>query len=205
MLTAGILMDDGIVRPTPAVTRALRETRAALEKQGHVVVEWTLPDPDEVYEMLMGFFFADGGRAMLGATRCGPVQEPLPAGMKEYQDAYEATKDQLPTVSGSWKLQQQRREYLLRFWASWTGTKEVSTTGRAIDGLISPVTPFPTCPRYKFTHALYTAVWNMANLTSCAFPAGEVQANDTIPTGVGLRPGEEAIVWENCTSIGNVD
>lgn len=39
--TSGLIMDNGIVKPTPPVTRALLETKAALEKAGHKVIEWS--------------------------------------------------------------------------------------------------------------------------------------------------------------------
>ena len=35
----GILLDDGIVKPLPPVTRALAQIRAALEAAGHNVIE----------------------------------------------------------------------------------------------------------------------------------------------------------------------
>lgn len=44
----GIIMDDGIVAPTPPVLRALRETKAALEKAGHEVIEWKAYVPEAV-------------------------------------------------------------------------------------------------------------------------------------------------------------
>lgn len=39
--TSGLIMDNGIVKPTPPVIRALLETKAALEKAGHKVIEWS--------------------------------------------------------------------------------------------------------------------------------------------------------------------
>lgn len=36
----GIWLDDGIVEPLPPVTRALLETKAALEAEGHKVIEF---------------------------------------------------------------------------------------------------------------------------------------------------------------------
>jgi Asp-tRNA(Asn)/Glu-tRNA(Gln) amidotransferase A subunit family amidase len=40
-LCFGILMDDGVVKPLPPVTRALRDTRKKLEAAGHTVIEYT--------------------------------------------------------------------------------------------------------------------------------------------------------------------
>jgi amidase len=39
-LKIAVMMNDGIVMPTPPVTRALNETSEKLRKAGHEVVEW---------------------------------------------------------------------------------------------------------------------------------------------------------------------
>lgn len=39
-LCFGILVDDGIVKPLPPVTRALERTRRAIEAAGHTVIEY---------------------------------------------------------------------------------------------------------------------------------------------------------------------
>lgn len=37
---SGLLLDDGVVKPLPPVTRALIQTKAALEAMGHAVIEF---------------------------------------------------------------------------------------------------------------------------------------------------------------------
>lgn len=39
-LKLGVLWDDGMVRPTPPVRRALRETVEKLRREGHEIVDW---------------------------------------------------------------------------------------------------------------------------------------------------------------------
>jgi amidase len=41
-LCLGLLLDDGIVKPLPPVTRALHQVKAALEAAGHMVVEFRM-------------------------------------------------------------------------------------------------------------------------------------------------------------------
>lgn len=41
-LCFGLLLDDGIVKPLPPVTRALHQVKAALEGAGHTVVEFRM-------------------------------------------------------------------------------------------------------------------------------------------------------------------
>lgn len=40
LIALGILVDDGIVKPLPPITRALQQTREALEAAGHVIIEF---------------------------------------------------------------------------------------------------------------------------------------------------------------------
>jgi amidase len=40
-LCFGILVDDGIVKPLPPVTKALDKTKRAIEAAGHTVIEYT--------------------------------------------------------------------------------------------------------------------------------------------------------------------
>jgi amidase len=40
IICKGLLVDDGCVRPLPPVTRALLETKAALEAAGHTVINF---------------------------------------------------------------------------------------------------------------------------------------------------------------------
>lgn len=41
-LCFGLLLDDGIVKPLPPVTRALHQAKAALEAAGHMLVEFRM-------------------------------------------------------------------------------------------------------------------------------------------------------------------
>lgn len=52
-LRIGIMWDDGIVRPTPPVRRALRETAEKLRAAGHEVVDWEPVDHDKLTDILV--------------------------------------------------------------------------------------------------------------------------------------------------------
>ena len=45
-LKLGVMWDDGMVRPTPPVRRALRETVEKLKHAGHEIVDWEPIDHD---------------------------------------------------------------------------------------------------------------------------------------------------------------
>lgn len=192
----GLILDDGIVKPTPAVTRVLLETKAALEAAGHTVIEWTPYDAKGGNDILFRFLLGDGGATMREQVRTAEVPEPWPRNMELFEHFYNMFKDKPPTVADLWKLQTARQVYLRKMLQGWYATKDVSGTGRPMDGVISPVTAFPSCPRYTFKHAGYTALWNMADMTSCAFPAGFANKNDTKTGDEELRNDDEKDVWD---------
>jgi amidase len=189
-------MDDGVVRPTPAVKRALLETKAALEAAGHTVIEWTPYKPEVGGALLMRFLMGDGGFKLASQVVGGEIPEPWPEALQAFDQLTAMYKDKPPTVGGLWDLQTERHAYLRKLLASWYDTKEVTGTGRPVDGVISAVTPFPSPPRYSFKHVGYTALWNLADQTSCAFPAGFATKNDVKEGEITYRNDDEKDIWE---------
>ncbi|KAI0777764.1 amidase signature enzyme [Trametes elegans] len=70
-LRFGLIEDDGVVPPTPAVSRALREVASALRRQGHEVVSFTPPSPLDGLKIGYQLMFSDGGASILEARRSG--------------------------------------------------------------------------------------------------------------------------------------
>jgi len=148
----------------------------------------------------MGLLGGDGGFKLVEQLT-GPtpeLTEPWPVGMKVFETIHEKIKSQPPTVGSLWETQSKRQAYLAKLLDAWMATSEITGTGRPIDGLISPVIPVPTAPRYKQEHVLYTALWNVADFTSIAFPAGVTKATDTKTGNEELRNDVERKVWDNC-------
>lgn len=52
-LKLAVLWDDGMVRPTPPVRRALRETVEKLRRAGHEVVDWEATGHEEGNDILV--------------------------------------------------------------------------------------------------------------------------------------------------------
>jgi amidase len=196
-----MIVDDGIVRPTPAVARVLAETRASLEAQGHKVVEWTPPDIRAGVALHKRFLLADGGVRIGSALKNGPKPEPWPLQLRTFEKVYKRLKagNAPPTVSGLWEMQAEKQRYLRRMLDAWAATREVSDTGRPFDGVISPVCAFPSTPRYTFRHAGYAGIWNLADCTSVAFPAGKAKKTDVADdVRTVLRNDDEKGVWAKC-------
>ncbi len=75
-VSPGIIMDNGLVKPTPPVTRALQLTRSALKAAGHEVIDWTPYTPGQSMAILGSFFTSDGGYSL--ASRINESGEDWP-------------------------------------------------------------------------------------------------------------------------------
>ncbi|KZT10329.1 amidase signature enzyme [Laetiporus sulphureus 93-53] len=67
----GVIWSDGIVPPSPACTRALAETVAALRRAGHEVVDFKPPSILEGLKIGYQLMFADGGASLRSLRRWG--------------------------------------------------------------------------------------------------------------------------------------
>jgi fatty acid amide hydrolase len=59
-LRVGFYIDNGVVRPSPSIRRAVSSAAHALEKHGIVVEEWQPPNMDLMWSVYIGFLLADG-------------------------------------------------------------------------------------------------------------------------------------------------
>ncbi|KAI0711176.1 amidase signature enzyme [Cerioporus squamosus] len=94
-LKFGLIMDDGVVPPTPANTRALLEVASALAKQGHEVVPFYPPSPLEGLKIGYQLMFSEGAASVMGPLRAGEHISPalrtvrnilrLPLWLKKFQ------------------------------------------------------------------------------------------------------------------------
>lgn len=79
-MRAGLYVDDGVLRASRAIGRAVERAAEALRSQGATVVHFEPPDASGVLGAYLGALSADGGRALLDALEGGevdPVLEPL--------------------------------------------------------------------------------------------------------------------------------
>ncbi|KAI8986893.1 amidase signature enzyme [Trametes punicea] len=75
-LRFGLIADDGVVPPTPAVARALHEVVTALRDQGHEVVPFSPPSPLEGLKIGYQLMFSDGAVSVLEPRRSGEFVNP---------------------------------------------------------------------------------------------------------------------------------
>jgi amidase len=190
-LSFGLIVDNGICRPTPPVVRALAETKAALEAAGHNVVEWSPYDAPASKSLLERFFVGDGGAKIASTISAG--SEPWPIGLEEYERASTASKGNPPSVADLWALQAERSAYNKAALDHWMASAEVSGTGRPFDGVISPVTAYSACPHHSFEHVTYTSLWNITDQAAAVFPVTRVTADDAHPADFADREHRDDI------------
>lgn len=152
-----VLWDNGMVRPTPPVKRALRETVESLRGKGYDIVDWPATDHEEAVELLGKFFLADGGKSVENILK--PVDEPWRAEMKGYEDATEMGVHEL------WQLQAQRTALCKRYLDRWEAVG-------GLDAILGPTTPYATTKNGEFRHVGYTGVFNILDYSSTSFPSG---------------------------------
>ncbi|KAL4869405.1 hypothetical protein BDV12DRAFT_185280 [Aspergillus spectabilis] len=189
-LCFGFLLDDGIVKPLPPVTRALLRAKAALEAAGHTVIEFHIDDP--LYTDDLKFALYRSAAAQAVTKTLASTQEPWPRGMELLDEIARHTP---ATVSDLWDAQVKRTAYAKRMLQAWTATRTRTGTGREMDALLMPCSPWPACERYGFTYDNYTSLWNVLDYCATTVPVTHVSPNDIRPD-YKSRNDSEANIWD---------
>ncbi|KAL4767758.1 amidase signature domain-containing protein [Aspergillus nidulans var. acristatus] len=155
-LKIGVLHHDGLVTPTPPVTRALNETVQKLKDAGHEIVTWAPTEHKDLLTMLAKFFVADGGKSVRKLLE--PTGEPFRPEMKAYEDAAELG------VHEMWQLHLKRNTLCKSYLDRWNES--------GIDAVLCPATPYSTVEHGKFAYVGYTGVFNVLDYPGVSFPCG---------------------------------
>ncbi|CAF0964692.1 unnamed protein product [Rotaria sordida] len=165
-LCFGVIQFDQEVHLSPPVQRAINMAINALEKAGHQVIEWDTTDHPQAIEMLIKFFQADGGKDVQKAVDLSG--EPLISG------AFIGSPETEISVYENWQLNIARTNYAIKYLERWNQTKEITSTGRPIDGIISPIFALPAYPHDYRTSGGYTGIANLLQLSSVILPVTRV-------------------------------
>ncbi|CAF4950359.1 unnamed protein product [Rotaria socialis] len=114
-------------------------------------------------------YFADGGKGIKTALNNSgePLQPGVFTGSKEYElSAYE-----------NWQLNLARTTYAIKYLAKWNKTREITSTGCPVDGIISPVLALPAYPTGFMFSVGYTGICNLLQLSSVVLPVIRVDQN----------------------------
>ncbi|KAI5963094.1 uncharacterized protein KGF55_002886 [Candida pseudojiufengensis] len=169
-LNLAVLIDDGIIQPTPPIRRGMELVINKLKTAGHDIIEWEPINHYRLSTLITEFFTSDGGKHVLNETL--EVNEPL----FPYMSNYGNSKD-LP-VSKLWKLQNERTILIKQVLDNWIQTSKKTKNGKPIDAIIMPVTPFAGNPIDKFYNYVgYTSPFNLCDFSTGTFPVSRVDSN----------------------------
>lgn len=73
------------------------------------------------------------------------------------------------------------REFRKDYMERWNATKEITGTGRPIDGIIAPLAPSPSSEPLRFRYYNYTTWVNVLDYPSCVIPVSTVDKNVDAP------------------------
>jgi amidase len=173
-------MGDGKVTPSPPLRRAMEITKMKLEAAGHEVIDFIPTEQAEAMPIIMKMWSVDGGQEFRRDTDLSG--EPLHPHLEDWLGHSSAIKPQ--TVFETWENQQKRTLLGQKWLERWESTKEVTGTGRPIDGLIMPSTPFPAIRHDGGYPWQFGALSPLLDLTTGVFPVTKVDLEkDKVPKG----------------------
>ncbi|KAI8957511.1 amidase [Daldinia sp. FL1419] len=165
-LTIGLLMDDGVVRPHPPITRVLLSLVEELREAGHDIVEWNADLHAECIEVMDKFYTADGGE---------DIRRDVLAGGEPFIPHVEAlvNKGKPISVYEYWQLNKRKITLQQAYLEKWNQI----ATGK-VDVVLMPPMPHTAVPHRACRWVGYTKVWNVLDYTAMVIPAGNVSSVD---------------------------
>lgn len=181
-LVIGIILDDGVVKVHPPITRALQDLSAALRAHGHETLIWDTSDHASAIELMDKYYTVDGGE---------DIRRDIDAGGEPYIPHVEALVNRGKPISvyEYWQLNKKKVAAHKKYLDKWNNTR--SPSGKKVDILLSPALPHTSLPHRKFKWVGYTKIWNFLDYPALVFPVHFVRKD------VDLITGEEEYVPRN--------
>ena len=197
-LCFGFGMGDGRVTPTPPLRRAMEITKNALIAAGHEVIDFVPTEHIEAAEIISRMWEADGGEEFQRDTDASG--EPLQPTVEGWLGHSANVKPQ--TVFETWQ-NQQRRTILSTTWLErWQSTISKTSTGRPIDALIMPSTPFPAI-KHDAGYPVSFIAWFVAPMLTYVFDKAPLGCTVSSPgLDHGSLPSDEGRPREGYCSSG---
>ena len=147
-LKIAVLWHDGMVVPTPPVTRALKSVVEKLQTAGVDIVDWDPADQLEGATLLNRMFVADGGNAVRDElNRTGEPVRPEMVWLTQFKEL---------STSEMWRLHIERTAFQKKYLDRWNEA--------GIDAILCPTSPFCGVENGKFKHGEFLA----DDMDSCA-------------------------------------
>ncbi|XP_052784413.1 fatty-acid amide hydrolase 1-like isoform X2 [Mya arenaria] len=196
-LRIGYYVSDGYVPPIPGVERGLLEAKVALERFGHTLVPFEVPDAAHMFSVLFSkAAFGDGGHNFLSQMAEDRVDPSISLLVKIYRlpnflirllshvvsffskekPAGTIMRNMLgvDSVYDWWKLAHEITIYKEKFYNLWQEQN--------LDAIICPTMPYVAPPtgtvKYLLGGVTYTTLYNVINYPAGCVPVTKVTAID---------------------------
>ncbi|CAI7677907.1 unnamed protein product [Penicillium manginii] len=172
-LVIGLILDDGVVKVHPPITRALQELSSALKAYGHEIVPWDTSDHASAIEIMDQYYTVDGGE---------DIRRDIDAAGEPYIPHVQALVNRGTPISvyEYWQLNKRKVAAHKRYLDKWRAVR--SASGKSVDILLSPTLPHTSVPHRKSRWVGYTKIWNFLDYPALTFPVERVRADrDRVP------------------------
>ncbi|KAJ5090528.1 hypothetical protein N7532_009212 [Penicillium argentinense] len=160
-MTVAIMWDDGVVRPHPPVTRALRVAKEKLLAAGIKVVDWEPYKHSYGWDVISALYYPDAAGLQRQMLRTSG-EPPLP--LSDWAFSY--GRPNPLTHHETWKLHCERDTFRDEYNALFKT--------RGVDFIISPNYPGVAAVMGESHYWNYTAIWNLLDVPAATIPSGLV-------------------------------
>jgi amidase len=200
-LKIGVLWHDGVVKPHPPITRALRSVVSRLKATPNVsVVDWKPYLHDEAWAIISSLYFTDGGGEDASAMAAsGEPWRPLTKWIIRENPCVKKLSMQELCY---W--QEEREAYRKEYAKVWndTATGWNNETGEMegfVDAVLCPVGPGVAPLHNTAKYWGYTSQWNLLDYPAVVFPVGKVDAAvDVAESGYSPMNDVDRDNWKLC-------
>ena len=192
-LAFGLMMSDGIVNPDPPVQRAVQMTADALKKAGHQVIEWKPPSYKRLYDFTFKTWVYDGGKDLHDAFALSG--EPI---APQVRMSYGTEPKEEFTASQIAANNVAKRQYQKEYMDYWNSTASETVTGRPVDGILTPLAPYPAARPEGYKWYGFSAWVNGMDYTSVVVPVTLADKKvDKYPDGYKPLSDDDKVVFED--------
>ncbi|KAJ9612646.1 hypothetical protein H2200_004243 [Cladophialophora chaetospira] len=164
-LSFAVLKSDGIVTPQPPVARAVSMVAEALSKAGHKIIEWKPPSHKTLLDLTFKTWAYDGGKDIHDSFALSG-EDISPQVKSIYGDKAREQFTAAQIAANNVDLRRFRKEYM----EYWNSTAQETGNGQPVDGIISPLAPYPAARRKLYKYYGYSAWVNGLDYTSVVLP-----------------------------------
>ncbi|KAL3831831.1 hypothetical protein ACJMK2_023533 [Sinanodonta woodiana] len=196
-LKIGYYVFDGYLKPVPACKRAVMDAKDILEREGHKLIPFEVPDLKEIFtEIYLPVIFGDNTQMLLEHLKNDVIDPGISLAVTNWSlpkcvqwlmswvmsSVYNdnvigkgiRSTSQSRNVYDWWKLAERLEEYKKKFLSLWRSLE--------LDALICPGFAFPAVPNGEVFNVLggvtYTALYNLLDYPAGTVPVTKVTRED---------------------------